>query len=191
MNSQEWQAGGFQAEEAAELVRILEENTFDFVELSGGTFAAIGFQYRRESTKKREAFFLEFAEKIVPGLTKTKAYVTGGFKTVGAMVQALDVVDGVGLGRPLTQEPGLCKDILEGKVRGVIEQKLDSNDFGTTLAAAGVQIRQMGKGEEPADFSVQANVDGFLRDLVEWTQRHADDKEGKEYGYFDLTAVAA
>lgn len=191
INSQEWQAGGFQAEEAAELVRILEENTFDFVELSGGTLEAFGFHHERESTRKREAFFLEFAEKIVPGLTKTRVYVTGGFKTVGAMVKALDVVDGVGLGRSLAQEPGLCKDILEGKVKGAVKQKLDPNDFGPTLIAAGVHIRQMGKGEEPVDFGVQANVDGFLRDVGDWTQRLADDTEGKEYGYFDLTAVVA
>lgn len=191
INSQEWQADGFQVEEAAELVRILEESTFDFVELSGGTLEAFKFHHERESTKKREAFFLKFAEKIVPALTKTKAYVTGGFKTVGAMVKALDTVDGVGLGRPLTQEPRLCKDILEGRVKGAIAQKLDPNDFGPTLIAAGVHIRQLGKGEEPADFGVQANVDGFLRDVVDWTQRLANDKEGKEYGYFDLTAVAA
>lgn len=97
INSAEFQADGFQPEEARELVRILEENTFDFVELSGGTYEQLVFYHKRESTKKREAFFIEFADLIAPGLKKTKVYVTGGFKTVGAMISALGTVDGVGL----------------------------------------------------------------------------------------------
>ena len=90
LNSVEFQAGGFSAEGCRELCNTLEnEGQFDFVELSGGTYELLTFGHKRESTKKREAFFLEFAEAIVPGLQKTKTYVTGGLRTVGAMVEAL------------------------------------------------------------------------------------------------------
>lgn len=144
LNSVEFQDKGFSPEEAKEISSLLEQNRFDFIELSGGTYEKLAFAHQRESTKKRESFFLEFAEQIVPALTKTKTYVTGGFKTVGAMVSALDTVDGVGLARPVCQEPSLAKDILDGKVKGAIEQKLDQDNFGITNVAAGTQIRQVG-----------------------------------------------
>lgn len=82
---------------------------------------------------------MDFAETIVPALSKTRSYITGGFKTVGAMVKALDTVDGVGLARPVCVEPRLCADILSGNVKGAIKQRLDDNDFGLTNVAAGSQ----------------------------------------------------
>jgi 2,4-dienoyl-CoA reductase-like NADH-dependent reductase (Old Yellow Enzyme family) len=128
-NSVEFQDKGFNPEEACKLCRMLEENWFDFVELSGGTYEHLAFSHQRESTKKREAFFMEFADSIAPALKKTKTYVTGGFKTVGAMVKSLGAVDGIGLARPVCQEPHLCRDILEGKVKGAIKQRLDDSNL--------------------------------------------------------------
>lgn len=137
LNSVEFQNKGFDTEECKQLCTRLEENRFDFVELSGGTYEELAFAHKRESTKKREAFFLDFAEAIVPALHKTKTYITGGFKTVGAMVKALKTVNGVGLARPVCQEPRFCADILAGKIKGAIKQRIDENNFGLTNVAAG------------------------------------------------------
>ncbi|TVY29714.1 NADH-dependent flavin oxidoreductase nadA [Lachnellula hyalina] len=189
VNSVEFQDKGFSPAEAKEMCQALEKARFDFVELSGGTYESLAFEHKRESTKKRESFFIEFAEQIVKPLTKTKTYVTGGFKTVGAMTKALDTVDGVGLARPTCQEPHLPKDILEGKVTGAIKIKLDDNNFGLTNVAAGTQIRQLGKDQEPVDLSVQANVDALMQDMGAWGQKLGADKEMKEYGYIDLSAA--
>ena len=189
VNSVEFQDKGFSPAEAKEMCQALERARFDFVELSGGTYESLAFEHKRESTKKRESFFIEFAEQIVKPLTKTKTYVTGGFKTVGAMTKALDTVDGVGLARPTCQEPHLPKDILEGKVTGAIKIKLDDNNFGLTNVAAGTQIRQLGKDQEPVDLSVQANVDALMKDMGAWGQKLGADKEMKEYGYIDLSAA--
>ncbi|KAF7187358.1 NADH-dependent flavin oxidoreductase nadA [Pseudocercospora fuligena] len=191
LNSVEFQDKGFSPEEAKQLCALLEQNKFDFIELSGGTYEKLAFQHQRESTKKREAFFLEFAELIAPALSKTKTYITGGLKTVGAMVNALQTVDGVGLARPVCQEPRLCKDILEGKVKGAIEQKLDQDNFGITNVAAGTQIRQVGKDQEPIDLSVQENVDAFMKDMGAWAEKAAKDTEKVGYGYIDLESVKA
>lgn len=139
LNSVEFQEGGFSTEDCQDLCVQLEEHGFDFVELSGGTYQSLGFKHKRESTKKREAFFLEFADSIVPKLQKTKAYVTGGLRSVSAMVQALDSVHGVGLARPVTHEFDLPAKILAGKVQGAINYKLDEQDFGSTNVAAGTQ----------------------------------------------------
>lgn len=118
VNSVEFQDKGFSPEEAKAFCQILEASRFDYIELSGGTYESSAFVYRHESTKKREAFFLEFAETIVPSLTKTKSYVTGGLRSVAAMVKSLETVDGIGLARPVTAEFQLPKKILEGKVTG-------------------------------------------------------------------------
>jgi hypothetical protein len=160
------------------------------VELSGGTYESLAFRHKRKSTKKRESFFIEFAEEIVKHLAKTKAHVIGGLKTVGAMVKDLDTVDGVGLARPVCQELHLPKDILEGKVTSSIHLKLDGNDFGLTNMVAGTQIRQIVKDQELIDLSDQKNMDAFMKDMQAWGEKTGNDKELKEYGYIDLSQAA-
>ncbi|KAI7579252.1 FMN-linked oxidoreductase, partial [Hortaea werneckii] len=191
LNSVEFQDRGFDPEEAKQLCAMLEENRFDFVELSGGTYESLAFVHKRESSKRREAFFMEFADLIAPALTKTRTYVTGGFKTVGAMVNALNTVDGVGLARPVCQEPRFCADVLAGKVKGAIKMQLDNDNFGITNVAAGTQIRQMGKDHEPIDLSKGENVDAFMKDMGTWADKMGKDSEMQNYGYIDISSAAA
>uniref|UniRef100_A0A914QBB4 NADH:flavin oxidoreductase/NADH oxidase N-terminal domain-containing protein n=1 Tax=Panagrolaimus davidi TaxID=227884 RepID=A0A914QBB4_9BILA len=79
---------------------------FDFIELSGGTYEEMGFSHKKKSTIAREAFFLEFAEKIKLAIKSAVVYLTGGFRTVPGMVKAVECkgTDGIGLGRPITQD---------------------------------------------------------------------------------------
>ncbi|KAL9600205.1 MAG: hypothetical protein Q9219_003348 [cf. Caloplaca sp. 3 TL-2023] len=189
INSVEFQTKGFDPQECRDLCAALEAHRFDFVELSGGTYESLAFQHKRESTKKREAFFLDFAETIVPALSKTKTYITGGFKTVGAMVGALGTVDGVGLARPVCQEPRLCADILAGKVKGAIKQRLDENDFGISNVAAGTQIRMMGRDQEPIDLSLEKHEEAFRKDMGTWTSRMAHDTGMYSFGYVDVESL--
>lgn len=139
VNSVEFQSGGFSTEDCRTLCAALEQHGFDFVELSGGTYQELAFKHTRESTRKREAFFLEFADMILPELNRTKAYVTGGLRTVDGMVGALDTVHGVGLGRPACHEFDLPQKILDGRVGSAIDYLLDEGDFGVTNVAAGTQ----------------------------------------------------
>jgi 2,4-dienoyl-CoA reductase-like NADH-dependent reductase (Old Yellow Enzyme family) len=189
LNSVEFQDKGFDTEEAATLCKLLEDASFDFVELSGGTYENLAFSHKRESTKKREAFFLEFAEKITPSLSKTRTYITGGLKTAAAMVDALNTVDGVGLARPVTLEPELPRQILSGEINAAINQLTDDNDFGATNVAAGTQIRQLGKDHQPIDLSVQENLEAFQKDMGTWGKGMAEDKEGNKYGYVDIESI--
>ncbi|KAF2855111.1 NADH:flavin oxidoreductase/NADH oxidase-like protein [Plenodomus tracheiphilus IPT5] len=191
LNSVEFQEGGFDTQEAVTLCKILEDNTFDFVELSGGTYEKLVFGHERESTKKREAFFLEFAEKITPSLNKTRTYVTGGFKTASAMADALSTVDGVGLARPTTQEPELARQIISGEVDAAINQLTDDIDFPLTNIASGTQIRQMGKDQQPIDLSDQKNYEAFQKDVAAWSKGRAEDKTGSKYGYVDIVSAPA
>ena len=42
----------------------LEARQFDFVKLRGGTYEGLAFARRRASTRKREAFFVDFTEMV-------------------------------------------------------------------------------------------------------------------------------
>ena len=137
VNSVEFQDKGFDADECRELCARLEAHGVDFVELSGGTYQELAFAHRRESTRKREAFFLDFAETIVPALKNTRTFVTGGLRSVDAMLKALKTVDGVGLARPACQEPDLPNEVLKGGVKGSKKWLLSDDDFATTNLAAG------------------------------------------------------
>lgn len=190
INSVEFQQDGFSADEARELCGLLEDAHFDFVELSGGTYESLAFEHKRESSKKREAFFLEFADSIVSRLKNTRTFVTGGFKTVAGMVAALETVDGVGLARPVCQEFHFARDILGGKIKGAIDQKLDQQNFGLTNIAAGTQIRQVGQDQQPIDLSSPENVQAFLRDMESWAQKMKQDSETMQrYGYVDIESA--
>ncbi|KAK4204618.1 hypothetical protein QBC40DRAFT_336796 [Triangularia verruculosa] len=167
INSVEFQADGLTVEEAAELCELLEGAGFDFVELSGGTYEEMALMHRRESTKAREAFFLDFAEKIAPRLSKTKVFVTGGFRTAKGMVDALKSVDGVGLVRAVCNDPGLPRGILEGRKQGapVIAGGVYFDDFVLTATLAALQMRLMGNALPVLNVEDEEEVEKFKRAL--------------------------
>ncbi|KAI1099188.1 NADH:flavin oxidoreductase/NADH oxidase-like protein [Jackrogersella minutella] len=169
LNSVEFQEKGIQPAEARVMCEKLQELGFDFVELSGGTHENIGYGSNKESTLKREAYFLEFVRDIVPHLSKTKKFLTGGFRTAAAMVKALDTLDGIGLGRPATQEPRLPDDILAGRVTGAISPVDEIlNDFVTHLTLSGAQIHDIGNELEPFDLSDPKVVEVVQKELTEY-----------------------
>uniref|UniRef100_A0A1I7S635 Oxidored_FMN domain-containing protein n=1 Tax=Bursaphelenchus xylophilus TaxID=6326 RepID=A0A1I7S635_BURXY len=131
LNSVEFQSHGLGLEDAITTARIVEATGFDFIEFSGGNYENWQMDVN-ESTKKREGFFIQFAEAIKPHLKNTVVYVTGGFRTAPAMVKAVKEgsTDGIGLGRPITAEPDLPKKILTGQVTSAAFNPLDYDFFG-------------------------------------------------------------
>lgn len=67
------------------------------------------------STVRREAYFLDYAAKARQA-GDVALMVTGGFTTPEGMMEALrsGALDVIGLGRPLTVDPGLVGRLLEG-----------------------------------------------------------------------------
>ncbi|KEF52472.1 uncharacterized protein A1O9_11314 [Exophiala aquamarina CBS 119918] len=193
INSTEFQETAFTPEEANLVCRELERHHFDFIELSGGSSENLmtGNQHRgesvRASTKKREAYFQEFAEKIVPGLSKTKVYLTGGLRTVGGMVRALETVDGIGLARPLVQEFDLCKKILEGKVMGSIIPKMELGEFWLALMAGNRSIREVGQGKEPLKIWKDDVINDLRIGYDLWVDNKSSDREFVSYYGFTST----
>ncbi|PIC33001.1 hypothetical protein B9Z55_013139 [Caenorhabditis nigoni] len=191
-NSVEFQAEGTTLEDAKKMCEAYEKRGFDFVELSGGNAEKFLFAHERESTKKREAFFAEFAEQIRPVFKNTVVYLTGGFRTVGAMVDAIqrNTTQGIGLRRPVTAEPDLPKKILSGSVPSAVHDAFNPNEMSLTLIASGAQIQQMGRNslrssggnimDQISDFSDAKLAEKFGEALVDFmVQMQKDLSEGK------------
>lgn len=195
LNSVEFQAEGLKTADAAELAAALQQGGgVDYLELSGGTYENFGFEPKKDSTKSREAFFLDFAERVVPALgssreRRTKVFITGGLRSAGAMAAAMDVVDGVGVARPAVQEPALARDLLAGQFRGAIKALPPfEEDFGMSGLGAWSQMRAIGKGFEPFDLG-DAEVTGqFMKDLEIWFTESAENGDRLiKFGYADYT----
>ncbi|CCO32781.1 NADH-dependent flavin oxidoreductase [Rhizoctonia solani AG-1 IB] len=195
INSVEFQAKGFQPEEAADLCKELESMRLDFVELSGGTYEELGWKHAestpRESTKRREAFFATFAEEISPRLTQTAPYLTGGFRSAAGMVEAIKsgICQGIGIARPAGSDPMLPTEIIQGLISGSADVKLPPEDIIATILATGVQMESMARGIPVIDLSDPEQVLRF-KDAA---QAHHEKKATRlrqgiiDPGYFVLT----
>ncbi len=126
LNSDDFRKGGFAHAECLQVVQWLNDAQIDLLEISGGTYEQprlLGHEGRavdasiplRESTQKREAYFLDYASAIRK-LAKIPLMVTGGFRTRAGMEAALSSgdCDMIGLGRPLCTHPGLPRQLLSG-----------------------------------------------------------------------------
>ena len=118
INSADFQKGGFSEEDSRLVIRTLAEEGMDLIEISGGNYESPSMmgENRKASTREREAYFLDFAEKIRRESSVALA-VTGGFRTHKGMAEAVasGAVDMVGLGRPLAVDPQLPNKILAGE----------------------------------------------------------------------------
>jgi 2,4-dienoyl-CoA reductase-like NADH-dependent reductase (Old Yellow Enzyme family) len=135
LNSADFQKGGFSDDESATVAKWLEEAGVDLIEVSGGNYEQprmIDFDRKdplankRESTIKREAYFLDFVPTLRAKVS-IPVMVTGGFRTVEAMQMAVsnDKVDMIGLGRPLVIDPDGAKKILNGEVTSLFSRDDD------------------------------------------------------------------
>lgn len=112
LNSADFSKGGFSEEDSMQVVKTLAELGMDLIEISGGTYEtpemARDSKTQKESTRQREAFFLEYAEKV-RGLVDVPLAVTGGFRSTRGMNDALasGALDFIGIARPLAIEPAL------------------------------------------------------------------------------------
>ena len=119
INSADFQRGGTTEDESMRTIGALAAEGMDFIEVSGGTYEAPAMMGAKKSTREREAYFLEFAEKLRESLT-VPLCVTGGFRSGGAMAGAIDsgAVDLVGLARTLAVHPDFPNELLSrGDVR--------------------------------------------------------------------------
>jgi len=155
LNSADFQKGGFSEEESLEIVKILSKEGIDLIEISGGTYEAPAMMgKRKESTLKREVYFMDYIEKARK-ITNTPLMLTGGFRTTSVMKEAIafNKLDVVGIARPFAVYPNIGNEIFN-------ESRLN---FNTEIRKTGVkgidgamniiwyesQIKRLGKGKVP------------------------------------------
>lgn len=115
MNSADFMKSGFTTEDSVEVAKVLGEEGIDLIEISGGTYESPSMMGSRtkSSTKKREAYFLDYAEQLKKQID-VPIVVTGGFRSGLAMQNALErgQTDMIGLARPLAIEPDFPDKLL-------------------------------------------------------------------------------
>jgi 2,4-dienoyl-CoA reductase-like NADH-dependent reductase (Old Yellow Enzyme family) len=172
LNSADFQKGGFTLDECVRVAGWLGESGIDLLEISGGTYEQPVLldhhgeegsyaEPRRESTRRREAYFLEYAAAIQAAAT-VPLMVTGGFRSRRIMEDAVTAgeTDVIGIARPLCVEPDLPRRLISGEV-----ERCESWERGLRLCPG----RLLG----PASpvflfkfFNVQGEVAWFYRQIV-------------------------
>ena len=158
INSADFQTGGFTELESLEVIRLLENEGIDLIEISGGTYEkpAMIQGDRKKSTIAREAYFLDYIEKARK-LIKTPLLLTGGIRSVSVMEKALKDgnLDFIGLARPFCLYPNLANQVFDGSVKRFetpipnIGIKFLDKLGGVELPWYELQIHRIGKGKSP------------------------------------------
>jgi len=136
LNSADFQKGGFSLEECQQVAAWLAADGLDLLEISGGNYEQLSLMgvsptEVRESTRKREAYFIEYA-KAIRNSANIPLMLTGGFRSKEVMEAALDngEVDMIGLARPYCTQPNLATDMIAGNL-----QQLDDYEKSLTLGS--------------------------------------------------------
>lgn len=158
LNSADFQRGGFGEDESMALLEQLDDHDLDLIEISGGTYeSAKMFEETvptRQSSQRREAFFMEYVEKA-RARVRTPLFLTGGFRTRAGMEDALagGAVDVVGMARPLAVDPHLTRRLLDGSVDAASPVRLATGISNLDSVIQGSwyqsQIDRMGRGHAP------------------------------------------
>ncbi len=158
LNSADFQRGGFDADESMNVVAALADVGLDLLEISGGTYeSAVMFAEsppKHESSRRREAYFMEYAERV-RDKTALPLMVTGGFRTRAGMNDALasGATDLIGIGRPLVVEPDLPRRLLSGDAEQATPVKLATGNKQLDAIIQGswhaAQFSRMARGRDP------------------------------------------
>ena len=155
LNSADFQRGGFDTQDAASVIQMLNGCGVDLVELSGGSYEAPAMQgeARDGRTLAREAYFLEFASAMVQQAAMP-LMVTGGIRRMevaqAVLAQGVAVV---GMATALAYHPTLPRDWKLG--RSIDGSHPTVNWKDKTLAALATmamvkrQLQRMGAGRMP------------------------------------------
>lgn len=125
LNSADFQKGGFDENDSLAVVAKLSELGIDFIEISGGNYESPAMLAEKSSTRQREAFFLDYAEKARK-ISQVPLIITGGFRSEQAMNDALKSgnLDLIGIDRPLALMPDLPNQIQNGTYKTLTTNRI-------------------------------------------------------------------
>ncbi len=155
LNSTDFQKGGFSEEESMEVVKILSKEGMDLIEISGGTYEVPAMMGKKmKSTKKREAYFLDYIKKARK-ITATPLLLTGGFRTSAGMEAAIasNDLDIVGIARPFAVFPNLVNDLISKKqlnfATNIKKTGVKGIDGSMNIIWYEAQLKRLGLGKDP------------------------------------------
>jgi 2,4-dienoyl-CoA reductase-like NADH-dependent reductase (Old Yellow Enzyme family) len=155
LNSADFQRGGFDADDAAQVIALLEPIGVDIVELSGGSYESPAMAGRPadDRTAAREAYFLELATELARK-SPLPLMLTGGITRRETAEQVLaGGVDVVGMGTAIAVTPDLPDRWRRGlesteRLKPVIwsDKTLAS---AASMALVRHQMRRITRGKQP------------------------------------------
>jgi 2,4-dienoyl-CoA reductase-like NADH-dependent reductase (Old Yellow Enzyme family) len=155
LNSADFQRGGFDADDARQVIAMLEPLGVDLVELSGGSYESPAMTGRSADarTQAREAYFLDLAKDLVR-TSPLPLMLTGGITRRATAEKVLDSgVAVVGMGTALAVTPDLPDRWrrgrrAEGQMRPVnwADKALAS---AASMAQVRHQMRRLARGSSP------------------------------------------
>src|ERR1700687_5455436 len=167
LNSADFQKGGFEASDAAQVVRWLNDLPVDLVELSGGSYESPAMQGAPQATEGapkaghtavREAYFLDFARDI-SAVARMPVMVTGGIRRRAVAEQALKPNEGrpgvamVGIASAMAFEPKLPERWKGGEALDIEMPSVGWRNKAyaslARMALVKLQLRRLGKGKRP------------------------------------------
>jgi len=170
LNSSDFQQGGFTHAECLEVVRWLGAAGIDLLEISGGNYeqpSMMGLQGRElvhdapvaDSTRAREAYFLDYAESI-RRVAAMPLMVTGGFRTRAGMQAALasGALDVIGLGRPMCLDTDLPNRLFDHAVDQAARYEAAIDPPKAGLGWFCLQLIRIADGLEPDRAMTGANA---------------------------------
>lgn len=161
LNSADFQRGGITEEDVIATFKAIDAAGIDLIEISGGSYeapamAGVKQEKRKASTIAREAYFLDFAEKIRKQV-QCKLMVTGGFRTAAGMNAALEsgACDFIGMARPFAVEPDITDRLIAGNdVRYAVDKIKTGISMIDKMAIMEViwyaaQFKDIAEGKQP------------------------------------------
>lgn len=158
LNSADFQKGGFDENDSLAVVAKLSELGIDFIEISGGNYESPQMLTAKQSTKEREAFFIDYVKKMRK-ISQVPLIITGGFRSKQAMNEALTSgdLDLVGIARPFALVPDLPKQIQNGTYRTLTTNRIQTGIAFIDKKAGAMlemnwymsQMRLIGEGKSP------------------------------------------
>lgn len=158
LNSADFQKGGFDETDSIQVVQKMAELGIDFIEISGGNYENPEMLSTKASSQKREAFFLDYAEKA-RAVCNAPLIITGGFRSENAMNEALQSghLDFIGIARPFALQPDLPNQIQQGNYQTLVTNRIKTgfapvdNKLGAVLEMDWYmyQMALIGNGKQP------------------------------------------
>jgi 2,4-dienoyl-CoA reductase-like NADH-dependent reductase (Old Yellow Enzyme family) len=155
LNSADFQRGGFDADDAARVIAMLDPLGVDLVELSGGSYESPAMSGRPADgrTAAREAYFLELASQLAK-TSPLPLMLTGGITRRQTAEQVLSSgVALVGVASAMASNPDLCSRWQEGREAAKRPTSVRWSDK-TLASAAGMalarhQMRRITRRKNP------------------------------------------